>query len=462
MRLRLILSFALIVLVSVTSVVVIARSSAAQAVRAFMFRGGMTGVEGLVDTLEAYYGANQTWQGAEELLLSPHQGPGRGRGGQGMGQGMMGSGMMNQRLRLAGPDGILLADTADPNPSGRLSPGELQGAIPLLADGETVGYLLPEGGMAFSRSDELALVDRLNRAALTAGLIAGGVALLIALLLAHSLLRPVQALTAAAGRLAQGDLSQRVAAGGRDELATLGRTFNQMAAALQQAEGSRRAMTADIAHELRTPLAVQRAHLEALQDGIYALTPENLAPIQEQNLLLARLVDDLRTLALADAGQLPLERKPTDFTRLVKQVVERFRRQAEEQGIQVELETGSSTTTPSILSIDPLRVEQILGNLLSNALRYTPEGGCLKIAVSLAPEHARLTVHDSGPGIPAEALPHVFERFYRADRSRSRMEGGTGLGLAIARQLAEAHGGSLTAANHLDGGAVFELTLPQV
>jgi two-component system sensor histidine kinase BaeS len=258
--------------------------------------------------------------------------------------------------------------------------------------------------------------------------------------------------------MAQGDLSQRVAVKGNDELAELGRTFNFMAGSLEQAEESRKAMTADIAHELRTPLAVQRANLEALQDGIYSLTPDNLQPVLEQNRLLARLVDDLRTLALADAGQLTLERAPTDLIGLLQGVVERFQPQASGRGVQLVLELA--TTHLPLLNLDAIRIEQILTNLLSNGLRYTPQGSTIWIGVEGKGPEAAVTVRDSGPGIPEESLPFVFERFYRVDKARARAEGGSGLGLAIARQLARAHGGELTAANHPEGGAVFMLRLP--
>lgn len=216
-------------------------------------------------------------------------------------------------------------------------------------------------------------------------------------------------------------------------------------------------MTADIAHELRNPLAVQRANLEALQDGVYPLQPENLEPILEQNHLLTRLVEDLRTLALADADELDLERTRVDIVKLVKRVVDRF--QPQMMANQIRAELASPEKCPSI-SLDPGRVEQILGNLLSNAIRYTPPGGHIDIRLNCSQSGIQLEVHDSGPGIPEEALPNIFERFYRADKARSRSEGGSGLGLAIARQLARAHGGRLTAENNPEGGAVFKLTIP--
>lgn len=469
MRLRLILSFIFIVLVAVASVVLIASQNTASEVRAFMFRGGMTGTEGLVVALEEYYQTNQTWQGVENLFIMPGMGQGLGRSGQGSGQGTganLGGGMMNQRLRLVDAQGNILIDTTNETVSAHLSNDDLEQAIPLVVNKQTVGYLLPEGGLGFTHNDETALVDRINQAAITAGLIAVSVSLLLALLLAYRLSRPIRDLTQAANQLAQGDFTQQVPVHGNDELANLGRAFNQMAASLEEAEQSRRAMTADIAHELRNPLAVQRANLEALQDGIYPLTSENLNSVLEQNYLLNRLVEDLRTLALVDSGQLALERTSTDLTVLVTRIVDRHRPQADARS--VSLNVSASEHVP-IIFLDPGRVEQILGNVLSNALRYTPEGGQIDIEITSPPkgitksndiEIVRLTVHDNGPGIPPEALPYLFDRFFRGDRARCRDEGGTGLGLAIARQLSQAHGGDLTARNHPQGGAVFTLTLP--
>ncbi len=457
MRIRLILSFVLIVLVTVAGVVLIARQGAAYEVRAFMTRGGMLRLDSLTASLEGYYQQHQSWDGAE-ALLADFSGPlGAGFGSQyhGGGQGM--GGMMNQDLILADSQGNIVARTSSSSGASRLSASELKVALPLKSGLRTVGYLLPGGGMGLTSGDERFLVMRLTNAAFLGGLAAGGVALLLAYFLASRLIRPVQALTAAAHRLSQGDLTQRVAVQGKDELASLGLAFNHMADSLQSSQENRRAMTADIAHELRTPLAVQRANLEALQDGIYTLTPQNLAPILEQNQMLTRLVDDLRILALVDAGQLNLERTLTDLPALVEQSIARFRPQAQANHISVTLHALSAC--PPVL-LDSMRIEQVLWNLLSNALRYIPAGGEISLNLACADQYIELTVHDSGPGIPAEALELIFERFYRADRSRSRLEGGSGLGLAIARQLAEAHGGTLTAANHPQGGAVFTLRLP--
>lgn len=459
MRLRLFISFTLIALVSIASLLIVVRQSAIQEVRTYMFRGGMAGVEGIVIELENHYQSTHSWEGAEHLLgiASNNQGNRRGNQGNSPGSGGMMVGMMNQRLRLADAQGNLILDTEILDATGKLSGIELRQAIPLQSGDEIVGYLFHEGGMVFTSGDDAELLNRLTRAAYVAAGVGFGSALILALLLSTRLLRPVRALTKAASRLADGDLSMRVSVEGDDELATLGQTFNQMATSLENAEEIRRAMTADIAHELRTPLAVQRAQLEALQDGVYPTTDENLTSVLEQNILLTRMVEDLRTLALADSGQLQLEKTPTDFLKLVERVLDRFRAQAKEREVDLRLSTRGECR---VLSLDPGRVEQILGNLLSNALRYTADGNWVETSLDCSADKVVLSVSDSGPGIPEGSQELIFKRFYRADHGRSRTEGGSGLGLAIARQLAEAQGGTLTAGNHPKGGAIFRLTFP--
>lgn len=311
----------------------------------------MTGAEGLVVALEEYYLTNQTCQGAENLLGVPGKGQGMGHGDHGMVTGMghsSGSMMMNQRLLLADEHTNILVDSINSAAGGRLTDDKLKQALPLLVNGQPVGYLLPEGGMGFSRNDETALVSRLNQAAITSGLIAVGASLLLAWLFAYRLSHPVRELTGASNKLAQGDLTQPVPVHGDDELAVLSRSFNLMATSLQEADESRRAITVDMAHELRNPFAVQRANLEALQDGVYPLAPENLSTALEQNYLLTRLVEDLRPLALADSGQLILERTLKDLPALVRRLVDRFEPQADYQSIKL------SVSPPDNCPLSPL------------------------------------------------------------------------------------------------------------
>lgn len=455
MRLRLILSFLLIALVSITSVVLIARQGAISEVRNFMFRGGMSGLNSIAAELEDYFQEHGNWEGVSNVIHAATSSPGRGPGGQGGPMG--GNSPMLQNILLADSAGKLVASSQGETPGRQLSQAEIDNAIHLEVNDLTVGFLIPQGGARFTQAEEALLVGRLNRAALIAGLIAGGLALLLALWLAYRLLIPVRALTTAAKRLASGSLSQRVAVHGQDELALLAKTFNQMAASLQQAEESRRALTADIAHELRNPLAVQRANLEALQDGIYPLKPETIQPVLEQNLLLTRLVNDLQILTLADMGQLVLEKTSEDLASLAEGLMEHYRTQAQARHIRMVVRSDSHCRP---VYMDTVRVEQILGNLLSNALRYTPDKGQISLSLLCLPDAARLEIYNTGESIAPEVLPYIFDRFYRGDKSRTRSEGGTGLGLSIARKLAEAHGGTLTAANHPENGVVFTLTLP--
>jgi two-component system, OmpR family, sensor histidine kinase BaeS len=465
MRLRLILSYALIVLIAILSLVIIVRLNTAKTVATFMYRGGLVGVENLVIELEESYQRDGSWSDSEKLIKdwqptdSHRPSTGRGPGGMGpMGGGEMMGEMMGQRIRLLDGDGKVLADSHDDHPAEHFDIDDLGQAISLQTEGHIVGYLLPESGINFSPVQEQRLLSGLNDAALTAGLIAGMAALVLGFLLTYSLMHPVRELTRAAVHMADGDLNQRVSLKGGKDIATLGETFNHMASSLQDAEARRRALTADIAHELRTPLAVQRAHLEALQDGIYGLELEALIPIEEQNHALTRLVDDLRTLALADAGQLTLECMDVDFSALIERVCARFNVQAAARDIKIVL---SPMNVPLNLTIDPQRIEQVIKNILSNAIRYTPPGGTITVALEELPEQIKLSVRDTGPGIPKDSLPHVFERFYKADTSRHRDDGGTGLGLSIARSIAISHGGDMNASNHPQGGAVFELHLPR-
>ena len=456
LRFRFLLSFALVIAVLLLGISLFMRSNAQSEVHAYLFRGGLVGIEDLVTDLETYYQEHGTLEGAEILLENQNvQIPvGQGLGRQGQGNNPTGG---SRGLSVAQTNGEIVLG-AGVIEKLTLSTDELENAIRLVNNKQTVGYLYSQTGFYMpDKSLEEEILTRLDVALRNAALISGSLAFILSLLLAYFLSRPPRQLTAAAVNMAQGDLSQRVATKGPQEITSLGKAFNHMAASLEQAESTRKAMTADIAHELRTPLAVQRANLEAFQDGIYELTPEGLTPLLEQNRLLTRLVEDLRTLALAEAGQLVLQCTTSDLGALCVGLANRFQAQADQQNTAIR---NNIQTNCAPIMIDQLRIEQILTNLFQNALRYTSTGGTIELCMFCEDNFQSISVHDSGPGIPKDALPHLFERFYRTDIARSREQGGTGLGLAIARQLAEAHGGSLTAENHLEGGAIFTLRLP--
>jgi signal transduction histidine kinase len=287
------------------------------------------------------------------------------------------------------------------------------------------------------------------------------IGVIIALLVARRVSRPLMNVSMTAARIARGDLGARTPLSrrrGGDETATLLRNFNAMADSLERLEGERRATSAAIAHELRTPLTILRGRLEAIRDDVITLDNKEISNLLSQTEVLSRLITDLRTLSLADAGQISLERHTVDVRALVAQVVNSFEGRAGDRGMKLEFVSD----VPRLdAPIDSSRIIQVISNLIENAIRYAPEGGFARISLNSNLAEAIITVRDSGAGIEADQLERVFDRFYRTDASRSRFTGGSGLGLAIVRTMVELHGGRITVRNHPEGGAEFEVRLPR-
>ena len=261
--------------------------------------------------------------------------------------------------------------------------------------------------------------------------------------------------------LGRGDLSQRVPASGRDEMSQLARTFNAMAEDLEKAEKQRRTLMADVAHELRTPLSNIQGYLEALRDGLLQPDPATMESIYEQVLHLARLVEDMRLLALAEAGALPLDKELDSLDDVLRRSVESFGPRAEAKGVALSLQVQPQFP---LVYMDRTRIVQVVANLVENAIFHTPEGGEVTVAASVissgSERRARVSVADTGKGLTEEDLPLVFDRFYRVDPSRSRITGGVGLGLTIANQLVQAHGGTIAVESTPGQGARFVFELP--
>jgi len=271
------------------------------------------------------------------------------------------------------------------------------------------------------------------------------------------MMSPIGVLAGAARRLGHGDLSQRVRLQGEGEVASLAEAFNSMAADLEYAEQLRRNMVADVAHELRTPLSNIRGYLEAMRDGIIEPDAAAMRSLNEEASLLSRLVNELQELSLAEAGELKLVYQAEDITKLVNQAVLPWQRQVAAKEISLSLDLPDDLP---LVTIDWQRVNEVLHNLLENAVAHTPKGGAIKVTASARGKWLEVSVSDTGEGIPAEDLPHIFERFYRVDKSRARATGGSGLGLTIARRLVEAHGGRITVESKLGKGSRFSFTLP--
>jgi histidine kinase len=278
------------------------------------------------------------------------------------------------------------------------------------------------------------------------------------LLLTREILRPLRQLARGSRRIAAGHYDERVIVPASDELADVASSFNQMAGALETVEQRRIALIGNVAHELRTPLAGLEGYLEGLLDGVLPSDPETISAMQHEVRRLRRLVGDLQELSRVEAGQLPLHIEQVDLLALARRVVTQLRPQLLGQCLEVAAEADDESV---LVQADPDRTAQILVNLVGNALRYTPEDGCITVRVSVADGRAQLAVEDSGIGIPPEALAYIFERFYRVDPSRSRSSGGSGIGLTIARHLAWAMGGELIASSAgLGQGSTFTLSLP--
>jgi signal transduction histidine kinase len=353
------------------------------------------------------------------------------------------------RVSVSLPDGRVLA--IGPPPTGSTA------QAPVVIGGRRLGTIVVAvSGGSLLTPEELHLRHSLDRLHLAAAGVAAAAALLIALLLAETLSRPLRRIQSAAEQLERGDLDARVEPGGAPELRSTGRALNRLAETLEHEEELRKASVADLAHELRTPVNGLLARIEAAQDEVLPL-PENLAAMHDEALRLARLLDDLARLAEAEQPGLLLDKQGVDLAQVARAVADSFAPQFAETGIAFT--THAETVW---VSGDAGRLEQIVVNLLSNALRYTEPGGEVTLSVASSNGEAILEVADTGIGIAPDDLRHIFTRFWRSDRSRSRATGGTGIGLAIVRELVRAHDGRIDVDSTPGQGSRFRVTFPAI
>jgi signal transduction histidine kinase len=333
-------------------------------------------------------------------------------------------------------------------------------SVAIEVNGDTVGWVIfdapREENQPYTESPESLFLKNMNRAILYGALGAVVLALLLGALLARTIARPVQDLTEATQVIAHGQLGHQVPVRTKDEIGRLAESFNQMSSDLAGSVQQRRQMTADIAHDLRTPLSVIMGYTESLSDGKFKGSPEIYRIMHKETQHLNRLIEDLRTLSLADAGELPLTRRFVATHELLARIADAYQIQAEQQ--EVTLTVNAAEDLP-LIYIDPDRMVQVLGNLVSNAFRFTPAGGTIGLTAVATLHHLTLTIQDSGTGIAPEDLSHIFSRFYKGDKSRQH-NGESGLGLAIARSIVEAHGGKITAVSPPNAGTTFTITLP--
>ncbi len=332
---------------------------------------------------------------------------------------------------------------------------------PVMAAGRLVGYLTVTGSRAAGMysEDDLSFLSVSALILVAAALASALLGVAVGNVLARNLTSPIEDIDRMAKRIRRGNLESRLELTGSDEFRTLAASLNHMAEALGHEERFRRSLTADVAHELRTPLAGVRAQLEALVDGVWEPTPERLASCLNEIMRLVRLVEDLERLNEAENPTLPLRLAETRVSDLLNQVGSVFTPQMAEKGMQFRMEAPADSGT---IQVDSDKVVQVLVNLMSNAMKYTPEGGVVTLGARRNDRGGSISfyVSDNGPGIPEDERSMVFERFFRGDRSRSRATGGAGIGLSIARALAERHGGRLSVDSSPGAGSTFTLTLP--
>jgi signal transduction histidine kinase len=335
----------------------------------------------------------------------------------------------------------------------------LDQGTPITVAGRTVGTVIDDAQpapLAKNPAEELYVV-RTNQALAVGAIGATILATILGLLLAVNLTRPLRELAQASHAMAEGELGRQVPVRSQDELGELATAFNRMSADLERSNILRKQMTADIAHELRTPLTVLSGYLEAMRDGDLAPTPPRLALMDQEVRTLKRLVTDLRTLTLADAGELSLHREAEAPAALLERVRAGYAHSADLVGVTLAVNADDGLPT---VQVDPERMQQVLGNLVSNALRFTPANGRITLSAQAETGCVCFRVTDTGQGIAPQDLAHIFDRFYQGDKSRSQSEGESGLGLAIVKSLVEAHGGSIEVESEVGRGTSFNVRLP--
>jgi two-component system sensor histidine kinase BaeS len=401
----------------------------------------------LVDALSHYYAEHGSWAGVRDMLESTSP-----------------LDYYSHGVALLDANGTVVLGNRGYDVGQNILAGARSSGVAIQANNQTVGYVLPVGSRppptgADGRpmpSPDVAFLQRVTWASAVSAGIAALIALVLGLLLARTLTQPLRELTTATQSMARGKLDQRVMVRSRDEIGVLATSFNQMSADLARASQLRKQMTADLAHDLRTPLSILRGYTEGLQDGRLEGSPKIYTVMHGEVEHLQRLVEDLRVLSLADAGELPLHRRAVDPAALLERTGLAYIVQAEQHGVALRVEAPEGL--PSI-AVDTDRMTQVLNNLVSNALRYTSEGEIV-LAAAADDGHVHLRVSDTGAGIAQDDLPFIFDRFYRADKARQRTDNNqSGLGLAIAKAIVEAHGGTLSAASALGSGTTFTIDL---
>ncbi len=447
---KLILSFLSIGIISVAIIFITARwNTRAEFIRFISDQNRSN----IISNLSDYYSKNGSWDGAEIVFAQQdRQQPGN----------LGPNPAQNHTLpftpfTLTDESGNTLVPNARYKVGDQVPQNDLAAGQPITQNGKVIGVLVPMSIPFQGRPREVEFINRTNLSLLYGALIGAVIALLLGIFLSRTFTRPLRELTIATHAVSEGDLSQQVPVRSNDELGELAKAFNKMSTELARSINARKQMTADIAHELRTPLSLILGHAEAVHDGVLSPTLDNFEIIREEAARLEHLVNDLRTLSLADAGELTITLQTIEPERLLQEVASLYQYQTQKKNIKLELDIASPLST---IEVDPGRMTQVLTNILDNATRHTPEDGKIILSAKQMGDQVEISVQDSGPGLPAEDIDRIFERFYRADSSRQREDGGSGLGLAIAKSIVQAHNGQLSAESEAGKGLKIKIMLP--
>lgn len=447
--LRFSLIFGLIVMLGPLLLLAIGLLTLQSGVLGIFIRNELNSPGSLTDQLIAYYHEQGSWAGVESLIEQYNLTLPRGPEGGGFELVFTDEG---RQVIFGSPESIEQAEAENDG---------VRQVMAITVDGRTRGYLsLVQVSNSLGVTPSPNVLSQLSRILLSLGVGSAITGLIAGVIASRTLTSPLAQLAETARRFGKRDFTARAQVKGSIEMREVAQAFNEMAYDLDHAETLRRNLVADVAHELRTPLAVLQANLQALLDDVYPLEKPEIEKLMAQTELLTRLVTELRELSQAEAHQLPLQQRTVDLNQLLLSVVDTFQSTIRQLGITLEVEEASE---PISIQADFGRLQQVLNNLVQNAIRHTPSGGKVKLSLSAESQQVSIRIQDTGEGIAPEHLPHVFDRFYRADRSRSRETGGTGLGLAIAKAIVELHKGTISVASPgtAGQGTTFTIQLPR-
>ena len=469
---RLILAFSLVILLTTISIAILITTTADSEVSIFVNEGTEKASKKWADKLGEYYEEQQSWKGVEDyiwflttdsyidtLLNRPVQQTTSDQNNSSSEEPIISDlNLLDRSLILV--NNMKLVEASLNNDEFEIgtsiSEQTLNEGTKINFNGQIIGWVL----VGYNTEDIFLtkFIETFNVRLIYISLLIGIAGIIVAFILSNQMTRPLRDLIKATKNISAGNLNENVRISDIDEIGILGNSFNQMAQRLQNAEKRRQQIVADMSHELRNPLSVVKANLEGMIDGILPSKTENIEKVHQQTIILSKLIEDLRLISMAEAGELRLYKQKTNINTLTQKILDDFKIAMQKKNIKLETKIS---TTPISISIDPIRIEQVLNNIISNALRYVAKNDSILIQINEKLKNVEIIIKDSGPGIEQNKQQYIFDRFYRIDKSRSRQHGGSGLGLSIAKELVQAHLGTISLKSNVGKGTTFTISIPK-